>query len=226
MSAPKRDLTFVYAALAIGVLMLLPVTLTAPLRLLNTHLHEMCHALAALITGGKPNQIVIYADGSGVTESYGGWPFFILQAGYLGSTVVGVILILAARSATNSRRALVVLGVSLGVGLLLWVRGQSAGIAAGVLFVASLVAASRIKSPVAVRWICACVGLLQVLSSLRAVADLIYVTKERSGESDATLLASMTHIPAMVWCLFWAVASVGVVVVALRAALKAPVESH
>lgn len=226
MPATKRDLTFVYAAFAIGVLMLLPVTLTAPLRLLNTHFHEMCHALATLVTGGRPNQIIIYSDGSGLTESYGGWHFLILQAGYLGSTVVGAIMMLAARHVTSSRRALAVLGVLLGVGMLLWVRGQAAGIATGVLFVAALVAASRIKSPAAARWICACVGLLQVLSSLRAVADLIYVTKERAGESDATLLATMTHIPAMVWCFVWAGASVGVVVVALKAALKAPVESH
>ena len=63
-----------------------------PIHLLVTFLHELGHALGAIITGGKVIEIEIDPDTSGRTTSAGGWYGIILMGGYIGSALLGNIL--------------------------------------------------------------------------------------------------------------------------------------
>lgn len=64
-------------------------TILYPIRLLVTFLHELGHALGALITGGKVLALQINDDGSGWTTTSGGSLGIILMGGYLGSALLG-----------------------------------------------------------------------------------------------------------------------------------------
>lgn len=65
-----------------------------PIRLLVTFLHEFGHALGALLTGGSVENVQINPDGSGFTKTMGGSRSVILMGGYLGSALLGNLLLL------------------------------------------------------------------------------------------------------------------------------------
>ena len=80
-----------------------------PLRLFVTFIHEGSHALAATLTGGSAQQIVVQPDASGYTLTAGGWPIIIVMAGYLGATAYGALMLTLAR---RPKAARAILGVS------------------------------------------------------------------------------------------------------------------
>ncbi len=63
-----------------------------PVNLLVTFLHELGHALGAVLTGGRVDRLVVNADGSGVTYTAGGSRGIILMGGYIGSALLGNFL--------------------------------------------------------------------------------------------------------------------------------------
>lgn len=63
-----------------------------PITLLVTFLHELGHAIGAVITGGSVNALQVNSDGSGFTETVGGWRSVVLMGGYLGSAILGNLL--------------------------------------------------------------------------------------------------------------------------------------
>lgn len=67
-------------------------TILYPIHLLVTFLHELGHALGALITGGSVLALQVNEDGSGWTKTQGGNLGIILMGGYLGSALLGNIL--------------------------------------------------------------------------------------------------------------------------------------
>ena len=70
--------------------------LLVPFRLFVTLIHEFGHALAAVLTGGHVLEIMVRLDGSGLTLVEGGNLFITASAGYLGSSLFGAALLLAA----------------------------------------------------------------------------------------------------------------------------------
>ncbi|KAG9010652.1 hypothetical protein FRB94_010129 [Tulasnella sp. JGI-2019a] len=71
-------------------------TLISPLKLYVIGWHELCHLLAAILSGGKVTTVVIDPMVGGCTRVDGGHPTIILSAGYFGSTVLGGLYILSA----------------------------------------------------------------------------------------------------------------------------------
>jgi hypothetical protein len=63
-----------------------------PIIWLVAFLHELGHALAALLTGGNVLALVVNGNGSGLTTTQGGSAGLILMGGYLGSALFGNLL--------------------------------------------------------------------------------------------------------------------------------------
>lgn len=83
-----------------------------PLRILVTFLHELGHALGAIVTGGAVDKIQINADGSGWTRSAGGHRAITIMGGYLGSALFGnLIFFIGARIKTLVNPFLYLLGL-------------------------------------------------------------------------------------------------------------------
>jgi hypothetical protein len=111
-----------------------------PFTYLNTHLHEIFHALAAVATGGSVANIQVFANGEGVTRTYGGFGPIISSAGYVGASLFGSIMIIGASKANNARTWLRLLGMILLVVNVVWVRGDWVGWITGFVWAGGLIA--------------------------------------------------------------------------------------
>jgi len=63
-----------------------------PISFYITSVHEVCHGLAAILTGGELVNINLSSQG-GVASSRGGWFPIISMAGYIGTTIIGLIFL-------------------------------------------------------------------------------------------------------------------------------------
>ncbi len=112
-SNPEVTLLIVLGAVAaLLVLGFIPFAglVTYPVRLFSTFVHETSHALAALVTFGDVHGMVVRGDASGTTWVSGGSTFLVGTAGYLGTTLFGILMLLSTRKTNWSRWALAITG--------------------------------------------------------------------------------------------------------------------
>jgi len=64
-----------------------------PMKLIAIFIHEMGHASAAWLTGGKVDKIEVYKNEGGVTNFRNGWKPAIVPAGYVGVSFWGGVLV-------------------------------------------------------------------------------------------------------------------------------------
>ena len=174
-----------------------------PARVLVVVFHEVGHALAALATGGSVVSMNVGLDEGGATLTRGGWPLVILNGGYLGSLLFGVLLLLASRRAGSGRFVAGMLGSTLVGVAVLWFRpvlsiGFAYALLAGVAVLLLASKAPPAASDLAVRF----VGIFSVLYAFFDIRDDV-LRWGGSGQSDAAQLAAMTWLPAPVWGLLW-----------------------
>src|SRR6478672_10425520 len=94
-----------------------------PIRLFVTFIHESSHALMAVLTGGSVQSLTISADTSGLTYSapsgfIGG--LLTSSAGYIGTTVFGVVMLYLIRKNFSPNKILTALGIFVGAMLLIF----------------------------------------------------------------------------------------------------------
>jgi len=194
-----------FAAFFAALWFLWDTWLVTPLKLFVVLLHEISHGLAALATGGSIERIVITPDLGGTCFCGGGDAFLTLSAGYLGSLLWGVVLVLlAAHLGRRASWVTALIGAAIAVVSILYVRspfGLLFGLSAG----AALLVAARYLSPVANARILWTLGLT---SCLYAVLDIKSDVLDRPElQSDARMLAEMTGVPTLVWGGLWIGAS-------------------
>ena len=184
-----------------------------PLKILVVFLHELSHALAIVLTGGSVESFSVSPQQGGLVIGRGGNRFVSLSAGYLGSPLLGMgLLIIALR--TDMDRA--VLGVFGGVMLLvtlLYVRDPFAmAFCAG--FGAVMLGAAWYMS----RKLCDLVLRVIGLTSMIYVPfDIFDDTIRRAGlRSDAYMLAEEFGGTTLMWGGLWLVLSFVMIIYCLR----------
>jgi Peptidase M50B-like len=190
-----------------------------PFRLFGTFVHEICHGLAALVTGGDFLRFTVSPNLSGLAWSAGGWRWLISSAGYVGSAVFGGVLILLAARGVAARTLLMGLGIVLALLCLLFVRNLF-GIATGLgLAVALYLAGARLRPP----WsdmVLMVLALQLVLDGFNSMFTLLRLSAASNVQTDALSMAQATGIPAIIWTLVWAGVSAAMLVWTLRAAYR------
>lgn len=214
--------TLVLAAVASLLLWVVPYFgwLLLPLIYLNTHIHEMCHALIAVGTGGQVEFIRVFASGGGVTPVSGGNFTLISTAGYLGATIIGGLMIWFSRSEKGAAMTLRILAVLLFISLLLWVRGDSVGVISSVFWIAALFAIPSLLKDRQLIFAAQLLGMQQCLTSVQGLYILFRISAYGGPDSDATNMAQLTHIPAMVWAVLWGLTGLGVLWITLQSSWK------
>jgi len=198
--------------LAAATLLLWGTPLVYPFRLFVVFLHEISHGIAAVLTGGEIVSIGM-SEAGGVCVTRGGWRLLILNAGYLGSLLWGALFLLLGARRTRARAVVAVIGALTLLITLAYVRtwfGFLYGLAAGVVLVA---VAAKLR-PVVSETLLAAIGATSVLYAVWDVAADVLVV--HSGESDASALARLTLVPAIVWGAAWIALSTVVLVRVLR----------
>ncbi len=78
-----------------------------PFLIFSTFIHETSHGLAAVLTGGEVESLIVRMNGSGTTYTRGGMRFLVSSAGYLGTTLFGALLLLLSRNEKHVRPTLI-----------------------------------------------------------------------------------------------------------------------
>jgi len=121
--------------------------LIKPFRVFVVMLHEVCHAAAALLTNGEVVEMRTAWDESGHTLTRGGIFPLISSAGYLGSSLLGSLLIYAGCAPQAQRLALLLIGAAT-MGMTMWYTPIDGGdfylgIFGGLVFVSLAIKSQR-----------------------------------------------------------------------------------
>jgi len=179
-----------------------------PFSWLETFFHEFSHGLAALLTGGEVQRIVLHWNGSGLCYYAGGWRIAVAFAGYLGAVLWGAVIYLGARIAGRSSRwlAAAVLLIILISGVL-WARDLITiailSIISGVLYLSCRYVLGRVF-PRLMEF----AGIFVLVSAMRAPLNL--VDGRHSG--DGAALADLTYLPEIFWVIIWWVIALSVLI--------------
>ena len=191
--------------------------ITYPIRLFVTFIHEIGHALAALVTFGGVNRVALAWNGSGVTFTKGGWGLLISSAGYLTTTLYGSALLLMLRKQRNAKKAAIGTGAVLLLITALF-GGNIVAWLAGLIFGGGCLLLGLKGAPKLVHF---CMSFLAVQCLLNAFYDmraLLYLSAfDPAIPTDAGNMAEATGgwLPPVVWAIGWALLSTIVVVATL-----------
>ncbi|MGO4347571.1 M50 family metallopeptidase [Paenibacillus sp. MCAF9] len=174
----------------------------------NTLVHELAHALAALLLKGSVLHIYLYADQSGVTYTTytDSWMLIpIALAGYTGSALFSLLLFFLYAKG-KARFGLAIVAVAAGVALALFVRNDY-----GMAWSAGFLALTVLIYFAAPRWLrdfyYLLIAFICLVESIISPFVLLYLAiTEPASAGDAAGLSDVTGVPAFVWsalfCLF------------------------
>jgi len=131
--------------------------------------HEFGHAITACCTGGRVKSISLDPREGGVTHMVGGISAVTLPAGYLGSSLIGALLIFCGFNIVASKIASIALGVCFLL-TLWWARKDWLTIITILMAVGLLVGCWFIKHAEPLKYVVLFIG---VMSSLYSVWDIV-----------------------------------------------------
>jgi len=211
----------VVAALVIGLVGSLPFGsyVLYPFSLFVTLVHESWHALAALASGGTVRSLEISSNLFGVTRIGGGWQLLIAPAGYLGSTVVGVVLLV---TRMHTARWVIAALASFPLAVLLLFHPATLFTTIWVvLFAVTLVGAAWRLPARAVGFLQIFLGAACSLNAFRDLMTLFFISTSRSGiHTDAAAMSDVIPLPATVWAVIWTLLSLMMLVGALTVVIR------
>lgn len=167
--------------------------------------HEFSHALTACCTGGRVESISLDPHEGGVTHMRGGISAITLPAGYLGSSVIGMLLTFCGFDIVASKIASIVLGVCFLL-TLWWGKKDWLTVGTVLLAVGLLVACWFIAHAEALRFVVLFIGVMSSLYSVWDICDDLILRKVNS--SDASQFAKRYGGSSQCWGVIWSVISV------------------
>ena len=197
--------------------------LLAPVTQFTTMIHELSHAIVCIATGGFVTGLTIVGDGAGhggITNCQAGMPFFYTQAGYLGTAVFGSLLIFIGQYPRISKYILIFLGIAVAAASLILIGGNvfATGLAGvgsflwGAAMSAFLIFCGVKLKPHTANLLLVFLGIQTAMNSFVGISYLVQLymgmTPSTAAWSDATNMETMTHIPAVVWSIFWFLSSI------------------
>jgi len=213
---------FIVVIFAFWVLPIFRVLIN-PLKLFTIGWHELCHVIAAIMTGGTVLSITIDPNLGGCTRVVDGHPPFILAAGYFGSTILGGLFVFASWDILASKIVSFLIGFGL-IAPVVLVRDLFT-ILLTIGYEALLIGFWFIDHAQALRWYVLFLGIMNVLYVVWDVADDKFFKKPNS--SDCTQFELLypempMHLSAWLWIIFEVLVLVGFILAGLAAFKKTP----
>lgn len=196
---------YLLPTIIVAVFLLWNTPLLYPLKILVVFFHESSHALMALATGGRVNEMVVTVAQGGHVSATGGSRFLILNAGYLGSMFWGALIYLLACRSRWDRVFAALLGLVVVLITLFFVRnlfGVVFGIAAGAVLIVSGKYASEKLNDLLLR-------VIGITSLFYVPLDIFSDTISRAYlRSDARMLAEEYGGFTLLWGTVWLVITI------------------
>lgn len=207
-----------------------------PIQLFATFVHEGSHVLATLMTGGSVQSLTVSPDTSGLVWSLtqeGNWlqAFLVSSAGYVGTTIFGVLLLTWFRYGYSSRNALYFSSGFVGImtlvfGLLapIWnvfngqfsVLSVAFTVISGAVITGALFAIAKFAQLKWVNFSLAFLAVQCLLNAIFSLKTLFLVSATSETHSDAVNMAQATGVPSLFWVTLWIVISIVVISLGLR----------
>jgi hypothetical protein len=185
-----------------------------PFMIFSTWVHEMCHAFAALLVGGKVNKLEIFRDGSGLAHCAvsGSWRRgFLASGGYPGTATTGCILLLFRRTTLGPTIGTIGIGFLMMLSCAIWVRNAwgfwvllSEGIV--LMLLGWKLPAHFLDNLFAFLAATCCLNAVERVHDLFAAEDY-YVGGEIVTTSDAHTVAEYWGLHYRFWAMLWFVLS-------------------
>jgi len=207
------------AAIAVWYIPILRLAL-APITFVNTYIHEYCHALVGILTGGSIDRILINNNASGATYVGGGNPYLTATAGYVGSAIVGAILLRFSHNKKLVRPMLVLLAGAIMLGIVWKVRGETLGVTIGVISSVLIFVGARFLPLAGAIFLAQLLAILQCAASFQAFYWLFQVNSAGILANDAGRMGELTGLPPGLWAGIWSAFSAIVIFLSLRATWK------
>ncbi|OTA68690.1 hypothetical protein K449DRAFT_387013 [Hypoxylon sp. EC38] len=189
-----------------------------PFKMLVIAFHEFGHAITACCTGGRVKSISLDPREGGVTHMVGGKSAITLPAGYLGSSLIGALLIFCGFDIVASKIASLVLGVCFLL-TLWWGKRDWLTIVTILLAVGLLVACWFIVHAEPLRFVVLFIGVMSSLYSVWDICDDLILRKVNS--SDASVFAQRYGGSSQCWGILWSIISVCFMAAAIVAGIAA-----
>ncbi len=203
---------WVIAAIGLLICYFWQSTALVPLKILVVFFHEASHALATIVTGGEVIAMRIDPQQGGEVLSRGGWPLLIVSAGYLGSLVIGALLLVLAARSKHDRWILGALGIVMLLLTLFYIRngfGLLFGLSGAAIAIAIAAWLPAAASDFALK-------LIGIVSMLYVPLDIVSDTLSRPHlHSDARILAELSFGSPQLWGVLWLGFSAVVILISL-----------
>ncbi|KAK3671759.1 hypothetical protein LTR78_008304 [Recurvomyces mirabilis] len=180
--------------------------------------HEFGHAITACCTGGRVESISLDPHEGGVTHMRGGISAITLPAGYLGSSIIGMLLTFCGFDIVASKVASIVLGVCF-LFVLWYGKKDWLTILTILLAVGCLVAFWFIAHAEALRFYVLFIGVMSSLYSVWDICDDLIFRKVNS--SDASQFAKRYGGSSQCWGVIWSIISICFMAVGIIAGIAA-----
>jgi hypothetical protein len=171
-----------------------------PFTWVTVFFHEISHGLAAIVTGGKINKIHLNLLGSGLCYTTGGVRFIILQSGYLGAIIWGILIYSMADFVKTKNIHLIIYVILslLAIVLLLWGRDLMTWIILVILFLFFL-SLIKLQGNYLIKFLLKFIGIYVLLDAVRSPLYLI----DGRHYGDGAKLSDLTSIPEIFWVIIW-----------------------
>ncbi|CAK0781201.1 hypothetical protein CVIRNUC_005311 [Coccomyxa viridis] len=179
-----------------------------PFKVLTVAFHESGHVLAGLATCARITSVEVDPELGGLTQMRGGIQWITLPAGYLGSSLIGAILIFLGFNQLTSKIAAAFIAALLLL-VIFWSR-KLFTVVMCLIFVAAIIACYFIPNPAdgeIMRYFVLFVGVMSCTYSIWDIIDDLVMRKVNN--SDATKFAEISRcLPPQGWGILWAAISV------------------
>ncbi|KAL7537625.1 hypothetical protein ACHAXR_010034, partial [Thalassiosira sp. AJA248-18] len=148
----KRDKPLLAAIVAMVLLMNIPRLghMLYPFQIFSTWIHESSHGAAAILAGGGISKLLIYPDTSGLAWTFtdgSNWSRgFVASAGYGGTAVLGMVLLLFRRTHRGPTVGIIGIGCLMLFSCLLYVRNTFALIMLPIMAIVFILCAWKLKA--------------------------------------------------------------------------------
>ncbi len=186
---------FIILGIAIFSLVLWDSPIIYPIKIFVVLLHEVSHAIAAIVSGGSVEKIILDLDLAGSTITKGGNQILIAMSGYIGSLILGSLIFISANSKNLSKWITTILAVLI---FLIAVNLVQGGVQIFLSIVIALVFyfLPRYANEKIVKIFFLFIGLTSCFYIVADIKQDLLTTTLR--ETDTQILEYLTGIPALV----------------------------
>jgi len=224
----KRDGRLLIIMVLIIICMNIPYIkwILYPFTIYSTWIHELCHGLAALLSGGRIEKILIFPDTSGLAYTASNARGFVASAGYQGTAVIGCLLLIFRRTKRGPRSGTMTIALAMILSCLIWIRNVFGFIF--ILVMGIILAGVSWKLPSkymrSVYVVLAVTCSLNAITSVSALFGSNSVVNGQPTSTDAHTMADITGGSYIIWAMLWFFLALILTIVGILFAIPGPDE--